>query len=102
MPLQWLEPEDAVPDRQISARRNEIDVVAFERHPVRGLQHLHRRVASQQIDHHALVLGIEMLDQHEGHAVGGRHGVEQLLEGVEATCRRPQCNDREINAGVLR
>ena len=103
MALQGLgQPEDAVPDCQIGARRNEIDVVAFELHPVCSLQNLHRRVAGQQIDHHALVLRIEMLDQHEGHAVVGRQGVEELLEGVETTCRRPQCNDREINARVLR
>ena len=77
-------------------------MVAFERHPVRGLQNLHRRVASQQIDHHALVLRIEMLDQHEGHAVVGWRGVEELLEGVETPGRSPQCNDREIEARVLR
>jgi long-subunit acyl-CoA synthetase (AMP-forming) len=41
--------------------------------------------------------------QHEGDAVAGRQGVEELLEGVETACRCPQCNDREIDArGLLR
>ena len=83
------QPEGAVLDCQIGAGRNEIDVVALELHPVCRLQNLHRRVAGQQIDHHALVLRIEMLDQHEGHAAVGRQRVEELLEGVEATCRSP-------------
>jgi hypothetical protein len=46
-------------------------------------------MAGQQIGHHTLVLWIEMLDQHEGHAAVGRQGVEDLLEGVETTCRSP-------------
>jgi hypothetical protein len=96
--LQGLgQPEVAVPDCQIDARRNEIYVVAFELHPVCGLQNLHRRVAGQQIDHEALVLWIEMLDQHEGHATIGWQRFEELPEGVETTGRGPQCNDREIN-----
>ena len=64
-------------------------MVALELHPVCRLQNFHRRVTGQQIDHHALVLWIEMLDQHEGHAAVGRQRVEELLEGVEAACRGP-------------
>ena len=101
--LQGLgQPEDAVPDCQIGARWNEIHVVALELHPVRRLQNLHRRVTGQQIDHHALVLWIEMLDQHEGHAAVGRQRVEELLEGVEAACRSPERNNREIHTLALR
>ena len=96
------EAEGAALDCQIGARRNEIHVVALELHPVCRLQNFHRRVAGQQIDHHALVRWIEMLDQHKGHAAVGRQGVEELLEGVEAACRGPQCNDREINTRALR
>ena len=76
-------------------------MVARERHPVRRLQHLHWRVASEQIDHQALMRRIEMLDQDEGHAAVGRQGVKKLLEGVETTGRGPQSNDWEIHTRAL-
>jgi hypothetical protein len=59
-------------------------------------------MASQQIGHHALVLRIEMLDQHEGHTAIARQGVEELLEGVETTGRGPHCDNRKINTFGLR
>ena len=101
--LQGLgEAEGAALDCQIGARWNEIYAVARELHPVCRLQNLHWRVASEQIDHQALVRRIEMLDQHEGHAAVGRQRVEELLEGVQTTGRGPQCNDREVNTRRLR
>ena len=38
-----------------------------------------------------------MLDQHEGHAAVGGQGLEDLLEGIETTRRRSQCDYWEIN-----
>jgi hypothetical protein len=72
-------------------------VVALELHPVCSLQNFHRRVTGQQIDHHALVLWIEMLDQHEGHAAAGWQRIEELLERVEAARRSPEPHNREID-----
>ena len=78
--LQGLgQPEKAVPDCQGGARWNEIHMVAFGPHPIRHLQNSHRGVTGQQIDHHALVIWIEMLDQHEGHAAVGWQRLEELF-----------------------
>ena len=96
------EPESALSNCQIGPRRNEIHVVALEAHPVCSLQHLHRRVTGQQIDHQALVLWIEMLDQHEGHAAVSRQRVEKPPEGVETTCRGPKSDDWEVNSAARR
>ncbi len=70
------ESQGTAADREIGTRRNEIDMLALERHPVCCLLHRHRRMAGQQIDHHARVRRIEMLDQNECHAGGGREGRE--------------------------
>ena len=64
--------QGAVADRQIGSGRNDIEVVALDRHSIRCLPHIHRRVAGQQLHHHAFVGRIEMLDEDEGHAAAAR------------------------------
>ena len=77
-------------------------MVAFGLHPVRRLQNCHRGVTGQQIDHHALMIWIEMLDQHEGHAAVGWQRLEEPFEGVETPCRSPKRNNRKIHTSTLR
>ena len=85
-----------VVDRQIDARRNDIDALAFDRHPLGRLQDWHRRVARKQIDHHAVVARVEMLHDDEGRAVDGRQRVQKLPAGVEASGRSADGDDRKI------
>ena len=85
-----------VVDRQIDARRNDIDALAFDRHSLGRLQDRHRRVARKQIDHHAVVARVEMLHDDEGHAVDGRQRVQKLPAGVEASGRSADGDDRKI------
>ena len=85
-----------VVDRQIDARRNDIDALAFDRHSVGRQQHRHRRMACEQVDHHAVVVGIEMLHDDEGHAVDARQRVQKLPAGVEASGRSADRDDRKI------
>ena len=96
------EVQGAVADGEIGAGRNDIEVVALERHSVGGLPHGHRRVAGQQVHHHAFVGRIEMLDQDEGHAVAGRQRVQQLPAGVEAARRGADPDDDEISDAARR
>ena len=70
-------------------------MLAFERHPVCGLLYLHRRMAGQQINHHARMRRIEVLDQNERHAGAGREGSEQPPGRVEAAGRGAEPDDRE-------
>jgi hypothetical protein len=49
-------------------------VFPLDRHTIGRLQHGHWCVAGQQVNHHAFVGGIEVLDQDEGHAVIGWQG----------------------------
>jgi hypothetical protein len=53
-------------------------------------------MAGQQIDHHARMRRIEMLDQNEGHAGSRRERGEQPAGSIEATSRGAQPDDREM------
>src|SRR6202048_2727686 len=86
----------ACADRKIDPRRDEIDLIALDRHVLRRLQHLHRSVAGQKTDHHALVRRIEMLNQDEGHAGVGRKGVEELVESLQSPCRSAETDHPEV------
>src|SRR5208282_4079563 len=91
----FREAEGTALDREIGTRRNEIDMLWLERHPVCCLLYLHRSMAGQQIDHHARMRRIEMLDQNEGHAGAGRERSKQPPEGVEAAGRGTEPDDPE-------
>ena len=47
-----------------------------------------RYMRFQELDQHALVIGVEMLNQHKGHAGVGWHIIEKMPERDEAACRR--------------
>ena len=94
--LRLREVQGAVADRQIGSGRNDIEVIALDRHSIRRLPHGHRRVAGQQVHHHAFVGRIEMLDQDEGHAVAGRQRAHELSAGIEAARRGTDPDDREL------
>ena len=94
--------QGAVADRQIGSGRNDIEVVALERHSIRRLPHGHRRVAGQQVDHHAFVGRIEMLDQDEGHADAGWQRVHELPASIKATRRGAYADNREVPTAATR
>jgi hypothetical protein len=52
-------------------------------------------MAGQQIDHHARMRRIEVLDQNERHAGAGREGGEQPPGRIEAASRGAEPDDRE-------
>jgi len=88
----------AASDRKIASRRDDIEMIALERHPVCSLLHGHRGVTSQQIHHHAFVGGIKMLHQDEGHAGSGRQRADELPARIEAACRGAHTNNREVSS----
>jgi hypothetical protein len=53
-----------------------------------SLHHLHRGVARQQLNQHALVGGVEVLDENEGEAGFRRQHRKQFLHRFEAASRR--------------
>src|SRR5689334_15905892 len=77
-------------------------MLPLERHPVCRLLYRHRRMAAQQIDHHARMRRIEMLDQNERHAGAAREGSEQPPGGIEAASRGAEPDDREVGMAEWR
>ena len=98
MRLRSREMQGAVDDGQIGARRNDIEVVALDRHSIRRLPHGHRGVAGQQVDHHAFVGRIEMLDQDEGHAVVGRQRADEFPARIKPARRGAYSDNREVTS----
>ena len=94
--LWFREAQGATADREISTRRNEIEVVPLERHSVCCLLYRHRRMAGQQIDHHARMGRIEMLDQNKRHAAAGREAGEQPPGSIKPSSRGAEPDDREV------
>ena len=86
---------DARAQRQVAIGRDDVDVVGLQRLLIPGLFYRHVRVPGQQRGHETFVPGIEVGDEHEGHAAVGRHGVQKRLVGVQAAGRGDQTDYRQ-------
>ena len=71
--VRFAEQQLAAHDRQNFLGRDEVDRIGLDPHPLLGPPHRHRGAFGEQLDHHALVVGREMLDDDEGHAAVGGH-----------------------------
>jgi hypothetical protein len=60
-------------------------MVGADRRAVAGKNHRHRGVPPQQLVQDALARGVEVLDEHEGHAAVRWHAVEERGEGGKTT-----------------
>jgi hypothetical protein len=87
------EHEPAAADDDLLAWRQEIHVVGLDLEPVLGALHRHGRVPRQELGHQALVVGREVLHDHERHAEVARHAREQLLERLQAPGGGPHAHD---------
>ncbi len=58
--------------RQINARWNYVEVIDFNQHAIRRLEHRHRRNIAKQLRHHAWMIWIKMLHENKGHPRFGR------------------------------
>jgi hypothetical protein len=93
--------EGALAHRQISTGRNDIEIVRFDQHAVSRLPHAERRVARQQLHHHALVAWVEVLDQDERHAAPGRNRLYQLLASLKTAGGGADADNRESRSVVV-
>jgi GH43 family beta-xylosidase len=94
--------ERPVPDRKRNSGRNNVQMFALDLHPIFRLLHAYRRVASQQVDHHAFMIRIEMLNQNKRHAGIDGECTEQLPAGVETACRCAYSDDGKVLGFQLR
>ena len=88
--------QDAFADRKIGPGRNDIEVVVLDRHSFGCLPDRHRCGSGQQVDHHAFMRRIEMLNEDEGHAIGDRKRADELPASLETAGGRANADNREI------
>ncbi len=72
---------------QVAVGRYHVDAIGFDHHAVRDLAHLHRRHALQQLGQHALVFGIQVLDDDVGQAAVGRHAGQEIADRFQPAGR---------------
>jgi hypothetical protein len=96
------EVQAAIADRKIGSGRNDVEVLALEQHSIGCLPHGHRRVAGQQVHHHAFVGRIEMLNQDQGHAVAEGQRAHKLPAGIKATRRGADSDDQKVSGSARR
>jgi hypothetical protein len=95
------EAQQPVLDGQVLVRGDHVDVAGPRAHAVFDLRDGQGAAAREHVDHQALVIGVEVLDDHVG---GGDLGIgvgEQDAERVEAAGRGPDADDREGGLRVL-
>jgi hypothetical protein len=71
-------------------------VVDLDRHVVFHLDNRHGGVGVEQLRRQALLIGGKMLDQHERQAAVGGQGVEETLEGIQASRRSTDTHHGKI------
>jgi hypothetical protein len=75
--------QSAARDDHLLARRDQVNAVGLDVHVVLDQQHGDASAAGEQLVHHALEVGREVLHDDERHSRVLRHGAEQLFECVE-------------------
>ena len=90
----------AVVHRDIASRRDDVDAVRFEPHVLAGFEHCQCSMRRQQLDHHARMDGVEMLNQDESHADLGGKRREECAIGLKPAGGGTNRGHREV--GIAR
>jgi len=85
--------QDVILNRQLRVGGDGVDRVRLDAHPVDDFNDWHRGRAGQDADHQAVVMGLEMLNQHEGQAGVGWHRGDQVDESIQPPGRGTDSND---------
>ena len=89
------ERQDAAADRHVGVRGDHVDVVRLHGQMVGDREDGHRRGSGQDIGQPALVRGVQVLDQHEGHAGISGKLFQKLAEGFKTAGGGADADDRE-------
>ena len=98
--LRQTESQDALVNRHVTIRWNDVDVVQLDWHLVRDFDHRQFGDALQDFRQHADVFGIQVLDQNECHAALRGRTPKKLLEGVQTPGGGANANDWKFRHAV--
>ena len=85
--------DETLIDRQRSVRRDDVDVVGFERLAILGVRDREPSDIGEKLGQEAFMRRIEVNDDNEDEPGLRRHGAEERLERLEAAGRCPEAND---------
>jgi hypothetical protein len=82
-------------DGDVVPPRGDVDVVGLDHRVPPDLGDRHAASLCQQVGQDALVAGVQVLHEHEGHAGVDRQRSQELLECVQSASRGPHADDGE-------
>ena len=85
-------------DGDVVPPRGDVDVVGLDRRVPPDLGDRQAAALRQQVGQDALVAGVQVLHQHEGHAGVRRQRSEKLPEGLQPAGGSPRADDGEITS----
>jgi len=91
-----LQLQDVIANRHRGIGRDHIDIIGFNLHAMPHLEDRHGCLLSKQISKHALVLGIEMLDQNKAHSGIGGQMLDEFGDRLNATSGRADGDNNEV------
>jgi len=71
-------------------------MVALKRHSIPGFAYPHGGMAGQQLNHHAFVGRVEMLDENESHAVTDGEALHELSTGIKTARRGAYADEQKV------
>ena len=93
LPILLAQQQPPARDDHLLLRRDQVDVVGLDRHPVLDEVDRQLGVPREQLVHQALEVGRQVLDDHERHPGVVRDVVEEALEGLEPAGRCADADD---------
>ena len=81
---------------KIFRRRNDIEFSGRDRHPVDRFPNIQRGASREQVDHHAFMRGIEVLDQNPGGGKFRWNPGEHSRTGFKPTRRSADANNGKV------
>ena len=91
--LGLVQAQHAIGDGQVTVRRNDVNVIRFDRLAIHRLGHRHGGVLGHQIHHQTVPPRIQVGDQDECHAHAAGCGLEERLVGRQPASGRADGND---------
>ena len=85
----------ALSDSQIGTGRDDVEMAWLNRHSIDGLVYFECRMRGKQTCHQALVRGVQMLDQDEGHACVLGNMIDEPGAGFQPSSRCPDPHHEE-------
>jgi hypothetical protein len=85
-----------VVNRHRTVRRDYVHMIRLHAHSVLHLRHLHRRFFRQQFRQETLVLGVQVLDDHEGHPGIRRQVPQQVCKRFDPSGRSSDRHNQQI------